>query len=417
MKQSRRTLVIRTLCALIVIFMLSFAAVNVAAEDQLIDVDRTGSITFVITSSETNEHIGGGSVELYKVATVDKYGHFTLLPEFSTLGIDLNALQDTDESWSETAEGIALYIKNHSLENLAQIIEINEGGEAIVTDVTTGLYVALQHEAPKGYNPFKPFIIPFPYYDGEEFNYLIIASPKGTSRLPAEDCVVDLPAIVKTITGNGAPKNTEFKFKVSLYEEKGNYPKLVNKSGSVDKGGQVVSQTENEIVLRIKGAGTAEIGTVTFDHPGDYFFMVSEINTGLSEFKYDKTVYWAKYEIRLSADQTELIIANIQVKFDNANGELIYEGRGPIRFSFAFDNTFRNPPPPPPDTDETTTTDSDTTTVTTDETTPPGNNTPPPRLPQTGQVWWPAMVLAAVGIFFIFAGVVVSKHSRNREDK
>lgn len=417
MKQSRSTLVIRTLCALIVIFMLSFAAVNVAAEDQLIDVDRTGSITFVITSSETNEHIGGGSVELYKVATVDKYGNFTLLPEFSTLGIDLNALQDTDESWSETAEEIALYIKNHSLEDLAQIIEINDAGSAIVTDVTTGLYVALQHEAPKGYNPFKPFIIPFPYYDGEEFNYLIIAKPKGTSRLPAEDCVVDLPAIVKTITGNGAPKETEFKFKVTLYEEKGNYPKLVNKSGSVDNGGQVVSQTENEIVLRIKGAGTAEIGTVTFDHPGDYFFMVSEINTGLSEFKYDKTVYWAKYEIRLSADQTELIIANIQVKFDNANGELIYEGRGPIRFSFAFDNTFRNPPPPPPDTDETTTTDSDTTTVTTDETTPPGNNTPPPRLPQTGQVWWPAMVLAAVGVFFIFAGVVVSKHSRNREDK
>ena len=315
-------------------------------------------------------------------------------------------------------EATALYIKNHGLEDKGRIIQINEYGQASVTGLTTGLYVALQHEAPKGYNPFKPFIIPMPYLDEKgNINYILTAYPKGTSRIPAEDCVVDLPSILKTITGNGAPKDTEFKFKVSLYEEKGNYPKLVNKSGSVETGGQVVSQTENEIVLRIVGAGTAEIGTVTFDHPGDYFFIVSEINTGLTEFKYDKTVYWAKYEIRLNADQTELIIANIQVKFDNANGELIYEGRGPIRFSFAFDNTYRNPPPPPPppDTDETTT--PDTTTVTTDETTPPGNNTPPPGLPQTGQVWWPAMVLAAVGVFFIFAGVIVSKQSRNREDK
>ena len=290
---------------------------------------------------------------------------------------------DTDESWSAAAESIALYIKNHGLEDRAQIIEINEKGQASVTGLETGLYVALQHETPRGFNPFKPFIIPMPYMDENgNINYVLTAYPKGTSRLPAEDCVVDLPSILKTITGNGAPKNTEFRFKVSLYEEKGNYPALVNKSGSVETGGNVVSQTENEIVLRIVGAGRADIGTVTFDHPADYFFTISEINTGVRDFIYDKTVYWVKYEVRLSADMTELIIANIQVKHDNANGDPIYEGRGPIQFSFGFDNTFRNPPPdtsdtetlPPPDTE---TTPPDTETNPPSDTTSPSDTTPP----------------------------------------
>ena len=415
MKHGARRGFVRAICIAFVLLMSLCLALPAAAAgvEGTIDVDRTGTVTFKITSSEAPyEAIGGGSVAMYKVATIDEHGVYTLLPEFATLGIDLNALVDSDESWQEAAESIALYIGNHSIDN-SRIIEINDHGQAIVSDVTTGLYIALQHETPKGYNPFKPFIIPMPYADENgEISYSIIAYPKGTSRLPVEDCVVDLPTIVKTITGTGEPVDTEFRFAVSLYEEKGNYPKLVNASGSVENGGNVVSQTENEIVLRVKGAGTVEIGTVTFDHPGDYIFMISEINTGLQQFKYDKTVYFAKYEIRLSTDKTKLIIANIQVKYDNANGELIYEGRGPISFSFGFENTFRNPPPPPDTTtsDDTTTPD-DTTTETTAVTTPPDSHKPPPSLPQTGQVWWPAIALAAAGIFFIFLGILVSKCS------
>ena len=426
MKQSKRSLIARIICTAFVIIMALSAAIPAAAasDGEYVDIDRTGTITFSITSSETEEYIGGGSIAMYKVASVDEHGVFTLLPEYATLDVDVNALEDTDESWSATAEAIALYIKNHGLEDTAQIIEINDHGQAVVTGVETGLYVAIQHEAPKGYNPFKPFIIPFPYDNGEEFKYELIAKPKGTSRLPAEDCVTDLPAILKTVTGDGAPKDTEFKFKVSIYEEEGNYPSLVNKSGSVENGGNVVSQTENEIVLRTVGGVEIEIGTVTFDHPADYFFTVSEINTGLRDFIYDKTVYWAKYQVRLNSDQTKLIIANIEVKYDNAHGDPIYEGRGPIQFSFGFENKFRNPPPD---------TDSDTETQTPPppdtETNPPDTQNPPPddtthttpdkhseKSPQTGQVWWPVMVFSVAGIMCIIIGVSLSRRSRRRRD-
>ena len=444
----------RILSVLIVILM-ALCAVIPAAAAGYVDVDRTGEVTFKITSSDSeNEPIGGGSIALYKVATVDKYGVYTLLPEFATLDVDVNALEDTDESWSGAAEGIALYIKNHSLEDTARIIEINQHGQASVTGLTTGLYVALQNEAPKGYNPFKPFIIPMPYTDENgQFNYILTAYPKGTSHIPAEDCVIALPVILKTVSGDGAPVDTEFRFRVEIYEKEGNYPALVNSTGSVETGGNIVSQTENEIVLQISGQGSAEIGTVTFDHPGRYVFTVSEINTGALNYMFDKTVYSVEYTVDLNADETKLVVTNILFTYDNVNGEVIYEGEGPLMEALDFNNIYN--PPKPPDSDDSSDsqseseTETDTTPPTdssdsssdsssdTDTTKPPessdkstttnggssssspggnskNNGGSTPSSPQTGQVWWPAMFLAAAGVFFIICGIIVSKRSRRR---
>ncbi len=385
MKTAAYSTVRRVLCALIVSVMVLCAVVPVLAAD-VIDVDQTGEVTFKITSSENEgEVVGGGSIAIYKVATVDKYGVFTPLPEYASLEIDINALQDTDESWSTAADNIVLYIKNHGLEDTGTVIEFNEYGQASISGLTTGLYVALQKEAPEHYNPFKPFIIPIPYKDNKgEINYVLIAYPKGTSRLPADECVVDIPSIRKTIKGEPKPLNTEFQFRFRSLEK--GYPEIVNKSGSVENGGDVVSQSADEIVLRTVGSETVNVGKITFDKPGDYFFEVSEVNTWNTNYKYDKSVYWCRYSIRLNEERNALVISNILIKRDNVNGEVIYDGEGPITFTFDFVNYYNDVPPPPP-----------------------------PDLPQTGQVWWPMIALAAAGIAFIFAGVIVSRRSRKNK--
>ena len=112
MKTSKAVLC-RMLCAMIVLIM-TLGAVVPAAAAGVVDVDRTGEVTFKLTSSENEgEVISGGSIAIYKVATVDENGVYSLLPDYATLGIDVNALEDTDESWSSTADNIVLYIKNH----------------------------------------------------------------------------------------------------------------------------------------------------------------------------------------------------------------------------------------------------------------------------------------------------------------
>ena len=407
---------LRLFCVALIVLMAFAAVIPAAAESgtetvsEYIDVDRTGEVTFKITSSESKDDIiEGGSIALYKVATVDKYGEYTLLPDFATLEVDVNALEDTDESWGDAAEAIALYIKNHpALEETAQIIQINKSGQASVTGLTTGLYVALQDEAPKGYNPFKPFIIPMPYCDNDgQINYVLTAYPKGTSKIPAKECVVDIPCVKKTVVSNNgtAPKDTKFDFLFKALES--GYPEIVNTSGSVEAGGDVVTQTADSITLRVVGEDTVEVGKITFTQPGVYYYEVSEINTKASGYKYDKTVYWCKYTITLNDAEDALIVSNILIKDGNANGKILYDGEGPVTLTFDFVNEYNEVPPPPDETTTETTSPSDNP--------PPKKDTPPKRtLPQTGQVWWPMIVLAAAGIVFIAAGIAVSKNSRKK---
>ena len=71
------------------------------------------------------------------------------------------------------------------------------------------------------------------------------------------------------------------------------------------------------------------------------------------------------------------------------------------------------PPDTPPDTDEPTVppdTDGPTTTPDIEEPTP---NTP--IIPQTGLLWWPVPVLAAVGIFSLIMGMVFRRRERRDE--
>ena len=386
-----------------------------------------------------SEHIGGGSVALYKVATADSAGHYHLTSDFANLTVDINAFEDTDESWGEVAEEVALYIKNHSLEDTAQIIELNEKGSARVQGLEIGLYIAIQKEAPRGYTSFKPFIIPLPYFDGNVNNYVLLAKPKGTSRLPAEELVLEMPVVRKTVRATkpdtAIPTDTVFRFSFKALQN--GYPEVVNSTGSVENGGCVVSQTADEIIVRTVGEGIAEVGTITFDTPGDYYYEAREINDHASGYTYDKTVYWVKFEVRLNADRDKLVLSRVAVKYDNANGEIIYDGAGPLQLVFDFIN-YIDKPPVPTDSDSTSDTESDTDTTDSSsetETTPPpesestppseSESTPPDEpennsrndgkkdnLPQTGQVWWPMMVMLAAGILFIVIGVVVSKKSR-----
>lgn len=346
-----------------------------------IDTSRNGSVTFTITSSDTGKNIGGGSIAVYRVASLNSDGTYTLEDDFASLDIDINEVAASDSKWSQAAEDIALYIKNHELEDKATVVSIGEDGTATLDDVPTGLYVAVQKEVPEGYTAFKPFIIPVPYHSGSSLQYDIDARPKGTSRLPADGCPVVFPVVSKSVRGAEAPVKKEFRFRFRALEQ--NYPEIINSSGSVENGGDVVSQSADEIVVRTVGEGNAEVGSITFDTPGDYYFEVSEINTHEAGIQYDKTVYWCKYSIGYNEDQSALIVSSITVKNTDANGKQVYEGTDPQAFTFSFINSVSKTPYK-------------------------GD------LPQTGQFWWPVIILAPLGTAALVFGVVLLKRGKKK---
>lgn len=366
-----------------------FAVAALMPAGAAIDTSRTGSVTFTITSSDTGEAIGGGSIAVYRVASVDSSGTYTPESDFASLDLDVNTIAADETAWSAAAETIALYIKNYGLEDTATVVPIDEKGNATLKDVTLGLYAVLQNEAPKGYTAFKPFILPLPYQNGDELQYSLYARPKGSSKIPAEEKTVVFPSVSKTVKGAEETLQTEFRFKFKALQQ--GYPKIVNASGAVENGGDVVSQNEDEIIVRTIGEGSADIGSITFETPGDYYFEASEINTHEPGYQYDKTVYWCKYTIAYNEERNALTLSGVTIKTDDANGRVLYEGKEQPALSFDFVNYLNTTPSKGTPTDDTI------------------DKGP---LPQTGQVWWPMIILAVSGTFCVLFGVILMRRSK-----
>ena len=415
------------------VFAITLAIASIVTVCAEIDASRTGSITLTIVSSETGDTVSGGSIAVYRVASVDNNGVYTLESDFSSLGIDFNALTEVDPlmkedqklaptskshsgksvetSWSEAAKNVAIYVRNHALEDKMNLVAIDRRGVGKMTDVETGLYVAVQNEASRKNEVISPFVILLPYYDGSELHYDLTARPKA-DIIPRESAALTLPVVTKTVGNTDAKLDTEFRFSFKALEE--GYPDIVNSSGAVEIGGNVVSQTTDEIIVRTIGAGSAEIGSITFTEPGDYYFEATEVNTMEPGFKYDPTVYWCKYSIRYNEnDNTDLILSNITIKHDDANGKALYEGADPTAFSFDFVNYV---------TDKTVEPTAPESTVKPSEVPPAptqnnSKNTPKDSsLPQTGQIWWPVIVLAIAGSALIISGAAISSRKKKKHN-
>jgi len=93
--------------------------------------------------------------------------------------------------------------------------------------------------------------------------------------LPSDPAAMIDPPVRKTVTGNPATSST-FSFKL----EAGN-PSYPMSAGS-----------ENGVkIMTIIGPGETEFGAWSYKSPGTYKYTVSEINTNVPGYTYDKTIY------------------------------------------------------------------------------------------------------------------------------
>lgn len=118
------------------------------------------------------------------------------------------------------------------------------------------------------------------------------------------------------------------------------------------------SGTAKEIT--ITGAGSKEIGEITFEKPGTYVYTVSEKNAGVEGYTYDTIVYTVTYEV--AEQDGELSITRT-----------IKDNKGNAASAIEFTNPYK---------------------------------TPGKKLPQTGILWWPVPLLVCVGLAFVMIGVI-----------
>lgn len=157
------------------------------------------------------------------------------------------------------------------------------------------------------------------------------------------------PPVSKKITGGTPRRASTFTFLL----------KAADASCPMPEG-----STGTEKTISITGAGTKEFGEIVFTKPGIYTYTISELNSAVKGYTYDKTVYTVTYTV--TEQDGELVIAR-----NISNGHSEVE-------KIEFANKFHT------------------------------------ILPQTGVLWWPVPVLLFAGFAFITAGIVRRRRYKDR---
>ena len=351
---------------------------NVTAFADFPALDSTGSISVTIKDRNTGDPVPGGVLKYYQVAGIKGDGvyRYDLTGDFSSFQEPITNETPLNE---DLAMKLAAFASQNSAEGTA--VTIGEDGKASVKDLALGLYLIVQTEPAPGHVKIDPFLVSVPYRTKADTWVLDVdATPKPGLAKECEPLKVSLTA-EKKITGEKVPSTT-FRF---VFKRLGSSPMPVNEKGLVSAGGPVVESSADKMTVQIKGAGTVTIGEITFDQAGDYYYLCSEENTGEKDFTYDKTVYWCR--IRVEQVEDALEISEIVLKKGGAEGTAVYTGTDASKALFTFTNAYK----------------------TTTPTTPTPST---PKLPQTGQLWWPVLVLGLAGIVLLFFGALLRRKTR-----
>ena len=142
---------------------------------------NTGSIHVNLYDSTNNKALSGGELTVYRVAEVQrKNGNlsFKYCGDFDGCAIELGDLTDStlagqlQEFLPANAEGIVQAVSND--------------GNVVFDDLELGLYLIVQTEASKGYEPINPFLVSLPMAEDGKWNYAVDASPKVGAYTPTK---------------------------------------------------------------------------------------------------------------------------------------------------------------------------------------------------------------------------------------
>lgn len=136
-----------------------------------------------------NQAVSGGNLVAYQVAQLEAEGQFSLLPHFSSLSGQVTLTEEAIYSQNRAYSQL-FQEKLQGLEATQAVASISAEG-AVFSDLTPGIYLFVQTQAPEGYAPLQPFLLTVP----KDNNYILTATEKMSlpPKTPLPPKVVDQP--------------------------------------------------------------------------------------------------------------------------------------------------------------------------------------------------------------------------------
>ncbi len=348
------------------------------------DTSRTGSIIFEMRDAQ-DKAVPGGKVAVYQVATVtvDNGFHFTYTSDFADYATEATIAEDADVA--AMAEGLAAYASSKGL--AGQTVTIDGNGDATLGGLDLGVYLVVQTENAPGYRSISPFTVTIPYAEdltdpNDQYVYDVLARPKCGTVSEVEPCTAPLPVLEKQVSGTGAPSDTSFDFTLTRLDP-------ANPMPTGTEG--FVSLVGDTLTVRRSGAGTINLGVLTFEEAGSYAYTLSEVEGNASGYTYDTTVYHIEYTVVEQAGS--LVVSKVVVRKGGASGDVVFDGTDASTYTCVFANPYDDETPPP------------------SEPPAPPKKTPPKKGPsgflaRTGDYLLPIGALLLIGVVLVVVGVV-----------
>ena len=159
-------------------------ALATSANIKLVDSSgnpTTGTICVTLYDSANDKALSGGKLTLYRVAEVKRQNgnlSYEYCGDFYGCGIALGDLTD-----STLAAQLQEYLPQ-SAEGTTKTIDAD--GNVTFCGLELGLYLIVQTEASKGYEPINPFLVSLPMAEDGKWNYAVDASPKVGAYTPTK---------------------------------------------------------------------------------------------------------------------------------------------------------------------------------------------------------------------------------------
>lgn len=397
--------------------------------EELPDLSKTGSIE--VTMKDDSKPVAGEELTLLQVAAAgtgdspDNRGFsFVYTNEFAGQSLNLNDEKTVENS--ETAKTLLAFAQKNEITGDTAV----SGADGVIKfgGLQAGLYLVWNSKPVNGYQTMDPFLVTVPVQMKDEngkvtgYSYDVQADPKMQQLSTFKPCVVSDPPVQKKITGDVPSVKQRFLFTFKRLDSNSPLP--------VNNNGHVTSINGDTMTLYTDGAEQVEVGTISFSEPGDYTYEVREVNDGAAGYTYDTTVYWYKYEIRRDKTGKNLTAERMLVKLGDENGKTCYDGDVNDTVVFTFTNEYKAPaavpgtdnsntPAPQSQHDQTVPEVQTPVKAPSQEVLPvtgPSDAVSGAKLPQTGQLWWPVMLMAGCGTACVAAGIVLSRRKNRKDD-
>lgn len=322
-----------------------------------VDLSKKGSLTVYHTSVD-KEPLAGVKSHIYRVASIDAAGVYTILNDYEAAFDDkdfFNNNYDFD-AWKSCVDKLKDHVKTNKIKAYRDGTS-DAKGSTYYTDLDLGVYLVLTdtYTDSKYVHTFSDFVYPVPLLAMDtskgvlDWHYEVTVSPKKTRA----DRIIDDEFVVLKRWADSNSSTRPNEIKVAIYRDSELYKNIT------------LSSSNNW-----QYSWTYE--------PGHEWKLV-ETSTGKN------------YKPSLSTNRNE------------------------NKYTFVFTNTYdppRTPPepdPPTPETPEEPTLPDLPTVLGAIRDLPQVLGAR--RLPQTGQLWWPLPVLVLAGVLFIIKGI--RKNSKN----